>query len=206
MQFVNLRDAAGRTALHYAVAAGDLQTQHLLITAGAWLTPAAACDCLDAAPVNKGATPLHLAAIRGDKPSAVLLLTAYVTAAAGALPEVEQFCCTCDGSDSEDDGLQCDWCSEGGRSRGRSSSCRRERLQDPRTVEDWYGLTPFALADSKVQGGSLKQLLNPSANLTELLQALPGSRRGTREAEAAVAATGAGFAYRQLVRSLSNAG
>jgi hypothetical protein len=50
------------------------------------------------------------------------------------------------------------------------------------------------------------QLLNPNANITELLQALPGSRRGTREAEAAAAAAGAGFAYRQLVRSLSNAG
>jgi hypothetical protein len=31
-------------------------------------------------------------------------------------------------------------------------------LRDPRTVEDWYGLTPFALADANVQGDSLKQV------------------------------------------------
>jgi hypothetical protein len=154
-RFVNLRDAAGRTALHYAVQSGDLQTLHLLITAGARLTPAAAYDCLDAVPVNKGATPLHLAATRGDKPVAVLLLTAYVTAAAGALPEVAQSCCTCDDSDDEES-VQCDWCAGHGSSNG--SSCGQERLWDPRTVEDWYGLTPFALADASVQGGSLKQV------------------------------------------------
>jgi hypothetical protein len=51
-----------------------------------------------------------------------------------------------------------------------------------------------------------QQLLNPSANITDMLQSLPGSRRSTREAEAAAAAAGAGFGYRQLVRSLSNAG
>jgi hypothetical protein len=154
-----MRDIAGRTALHYAVHSGDLQTLHLLITAGAWLTPAAAYDCLDAVPVNKGATPLHMAAVRGDKPSAVLLLTAYVTAAAGAMPEVAQSCCTCDDSDDEDDGLQCALCSEGGSSStGRNSSCRQGRLQDPRTAEDWYGLTPFALADANVHGGTLKKV------------------------------------------------
>jgi hypothetical protein len=134
------------------VQSGDLQTLHLLITAGARLTPAAAYDCLDAVPVNKGATPLHLAAIRGDKPVAVLLLTAYVTAAAGALPEVAQSCCTCDDSDDEGQGVQCDWCA------GQGSSCGQQRLWDPRTVEDWYGLTPFALAGASVQGGSLKQV------------------------------------------------
>jgi ankyrin repeat protein len=138
------------------VQSGDLQTLHLLITAGARLTPAAAYDCLDAVPVNKGATPLHLAAIRGDKPVAVLLLTAYVTAAAGALPEVAQSCCTCDDSDDEGQGVQCDWRAGQGSSSG--SSCSQERLWDPRTVEDWYGLTPFALADASVQGGSLKQV------------------------------------------------
>lgn len=160
---MNLRDAAGRSALLYAVHSSHLQTIHTLITAGANLTTAATADSLDSwAPVNQGATPLHIAALKGDQPAAVLLLTAYITAAAGALPELDHGPCACtcrqrrttEGDQAQVDALQCyqQCCT-----RASCDGSAQRPLLDPRSITDAYGLTPCAVLPAAAPQ-SLKQV------------------------------------------------
>lgn len=151
----------------------DLETIHTLITAGSNLTAAATADSLDReAPTNQGATPLHIAALRGDVPAAVLLLTAYITAAAGALPELDKGPCVCScrqrqSAGGEEGAPEVQHCHQECCSRASCDGDMGDELPDPRNIADAYGMTPHAAAMAGIEE-DLKQVTAATVNSSNL--------------------------------------
>lgn len=77
-KLIDLQNLSGFTALHYAVWAGEMEALRALISFDATLTVKSGTMGVDWITCDPGATPLHLAAMKGDMELCRLLLAAYV--------------------------------------------------------------------------------------------------------------------------------